>query len=70
VRRALTEDALAIFQTATRGAASRARSLAAELRAHVGAFGLEAEIVISVKQVEEELAAAMCVVMSRVDQSS
>jgi hypothetical protein len=59
VRQALTKDALEIFQTATRAAASRARSLAAELRADIGAIALEAEIVISVKQVEEKPAAAM-----------
>jgi hypothetical protein len=59
VRHALTKDALAIFQSATRAAASRAQSVAAELRADVGAIGLEAEIVISVKQVEEKPAAAI-----------
>ena len=59
VRDALTKDALAIFQSATRAAASRAQSLAAELRAGVGAIGLEAEIVISVKKVEEKPAAEM-----------
>lgn len=59
VRHALTKDALAIFQSATRAAASRARSLAAELRADVGAIALEAEIVISVKKVEEKPAEAM-----------
>ena len=32
VRDALTKDALALFQSATRGAASRAQSVAAELR--------------------------------------
>ena len=57
VRDALMKDALAIFQSATRAAASRAQSVAVELRADVGAIGLEAEIVISVKNVEENAGA-------------
>lgn len=56
VRDALTKDA--IFQSATRAAASRAQSVA-ELRTGVGAIGLEAEVVISLKKVEEKPAAAM-----------
>jgi hypothetical protein len=59
VRQALTKDALAIFQSATRAAASRAQSVAAELRADVGAIGLEAQIIISVKQVQEKPAGGM-----------
>lgn len=57
VRDALTKNALAIFQSATRAAASRARSVASELRIDLGGVALEAEILISVKKVEEKAAA-------------
>lgn len=59
VRDALSKDALSIFQSATKAAASRARSLAAELRADIGGIGVEAEILISVKNVEEKPASGM-----------
>src|SRR6185437_6769646 len=54
VRDALSHDALAVFQSATRSAASRAESVAAELRADVGGFAVEAEIKIRVKDIEEK----------------
>lgn len=57
VRDALAKDALAIFQAATRAAASRAQSLASELRIDLGGIAVEAEILISVKKVEEKEAA-------------
>ncbi len=53
VRDALTADAAGVFQAATRGAASRAESVASEL--HVSVAGLEvgAEIVVSIGEIEE-----------------
>lgn len=57
VRDALAKDALAIFQAATRAAATRAQSLASELRVDLGGIAVEAEILISVKKVEEKEAA-------------
>ena len=52
VRSALTEDVLAVFQSATRAAASRAQSIASELRIDLGGIAIEADIMISVKKVE------------------
>ena len=54
VRDALSKDALAIFQAATTAATSRARSIASELRVDIGGIGVEADIVISVKKIEEQ----------------
>ena len=54
VRDALRHDALAVFQAATKAAASRAQSVAAELRVDIGGIALEADIHIQVKDVEEK----------------
>lgn len=53
VRRILTEDPVEVFRSATRAAASRVRSLAAELRVNVGGIEMGAEIDISVGRIEE-----------------
>jgi hypothetical protein len=54
VREALSQDALAVFQSATKSAASRAQSVAAELRVDIGGIAVEADIKISVKSIEEK----------------
>jgi hypothetical protein len=54
VRDALSKDAITVFQSATKAAASRARSVAAELRVDIGGIAVEADINISVKDVEEK----------------
>ncbi|MGD1090416.1 MAG: hypothetical protein ABSB35_00335 [Bryobacteraceae bacterium] len=59
VRDALNKDALAVFQSATKAAASRARSVASELRVDIGGIGVEADIIISVKKIEEKGSDAM-----------
>jgi len=59
VRDALTKDALAVFQSATKAAASRARSVASELRVDVGGIAVEAEIIISIKKIEEQASEAL-----------
>ena len=59
VRDALTKDALAVFQSATKAAASRARSIASELRLDIGGIGIEADIRISVKNIDEKFPEAM-----------
>ena len=59
VRDELSKDALAIFQSATKAAASRARSIASELRVDIGGIGVEADIVISVTKIEEKASEAM-----------
>jgi hypothetical protein len=53
VRDALCKDALAVFQAATKAAASRARSIASELRVDVGGIAVEADIVITIQNMEE-----------------
>lgn len=54
VRDVLSKDALTIFQSATKAAESRARSIASELRVDVSGIALEADIIISVKKIEEQ----------------
>ncbi len=53
VREILSKNAAAVFQAATKSAASRARTVASELRLDVGGFALEAEIIISVTKIEQ-----------------
>jgi hypothetical protein len=55
VRDALTRDALTVFQSATKAAASRARSIASELHVDVGGMGIKTDVSISLKKVEEEV---------------
>ena len=52
VRVALSKDAPAVFQSATKAAASRAQSIASELRIDIGGIGIEADIRVSVKNIE------------------
>lgn len=59
VRDALKRDALRVFQSATKAAASRAESVAAELHVDLGGVGVKADITISVKNVEEKFADAI-----------
>jgi hypothetical protein len=58
VRYALTHDALTVFQAATKAAASRAQSIAAELHVDFGGIGVKTDINISVKNVNETRADA------------
>jgi hypothetical protein len=57
VRDALRADPRAVFQSATKAAASRAKSLASELRIDVGGLKLAADIAIVVKEIVETPAA-------------
>ena len=59
VRDALRRDALTVFQSATKAAASRAQSIAAELHVDIGGMGIKTDIRISVKNVEEKVLDAM-----------
>ena len=52
VRDALSKDARAVFQSATKAAASRAQSIASELRIDFGGIGIQADIRVSVKKIE------------------
>jgi hypothetical protein len=58
VRDILKRNALAVFQEATKAAASRAQSVATELHIDRGGIGVKADIKISVKGVEEKMADA------------
>src|SRR3984957_3171624 len=59
VREVLSRDALAVFQSATKAAASRAQSVASELRVDMGGFAVEADIKISLKNIDEKEPAAI-----------
>jgi len=65
VRDALTKDAPAVFQSATKAAASRAQSVASELRVDIGGIAVEADITISVKSIEEKAPEAISSAVSR-----
>lgn len=54
VRDALGQDALKVFQAATKAAASRAQTVAAELHVDFGGIGVNTDIKIKVKKVEEK----------------
>jgi len=58
VRDALKKDALNVFQAATKAAASRAQTIASELRIDFGGIGVKTDINITVKSVEEKVAKA------------
>jgi hypothetical protein len=53
VRDALRQNALAVFQSATRAAASRAQSVAAELHVDFSGIAVKTAINISVRNIEE-----------------
>jgi hypothetical protein len=57
VRDALRQDALTVFQSATKAATYRAQSIAAELHVDIGGIGVKTDIRISVKNVEEKVLA-------------
>src|SRR5215472_7783461 len=53
VRDALKRNALAVFHSATKAAVSRLESVAAELHIDLGTVGVQKDITISMKNVEE-----------------
>jgi hypothetical protein len=66
VREVLSRDALAVFQSATKAAVVRARSVAAELRVDLGGIALQADIKIEVKNIEEKEPEAMSGPVTRI----
>ena len=54
VRDALSKDAPAVFQSATKAAATRAQSVASELRLDLGGIAIQADIRVSVNGVNEK----------------
>ncbi len=55
VRDALKKNALTVFQSATKAAASRAQSVAAELHVDFGSIGVKTDINISIRNIEENI---------------
>ena len=55
VRDALRQDALSVFQSASKSSDIRAQSIAAELHVDIGGIGVMTDIKISVKNVEEKV---------------
>jgi ribosome-associated toxin RatA of RatAB toxin-antitoxin module len=58
VRDVLTANALEVFRAATRAAASRAQSVASQLRVDIGGLEVRADIDISVREIEERSTSA------------
>ena len=58
VRDALAANALEVFRSATQAAASRAHSVASQLRVDIGGIEVGADIEIAVREIEERPAAA------------
>ena len=56
VRDELKQNALTVFQSATKTAASRAQSVAAELRVDFAGIGVKSDIKIDVKRIDEKAA--------------
>jgi hypothetical protein len=56
VRDALKQNAVAVFQSATKAAASRAQSVASELHVDFAGMSVKTDIRISVRSVEEKVA--------------
>jgi hypothetical protein len=55
VRDALKRNALSVFQSATKAAASRAQSVAAELHVDFGVVGVKTDIKLAVKSIQEKV---------------
>jgi hypothetical protein len=55
VRDALRQDALIVFQSATKAAASRAQSIAVGLHVDIGGIGITTDISIAVQSIEEKI---------------
>jgi hypothetical protein len=58
VRDALTANAAEVFRSATRAAASRAHSVASQLRVDIGGIEVGTDVDISVREIEEQPAKA------------
>jgi hypothetical protein len=61
VRDEMIKDAPRLFQAATKAAASRVESVASELRVGIAGIGLEADIRISITNIDEKVSDAMSV---------
>ena len=55
VRDALRKDAVTVFQSATKSAACRAQSIATELHVDFGGVGIQADVKVCLRKVEEKV---------------
>ena len=65
VRDSLKHDALKVFQSATKTAASRVQSVAAELHVDFGSVGVKTDINIELKRIEEKAGDAVSMPTTR-----
>jgi hypothetical protein len=65
VRDVLKQNALVVFQSATKTAASRAQSIASELHVDFGGIAVKTDIKIAVKNVEEKVIEALSIPTTR-----
>jgi hypothetical protein len=65
VRDALTTNAPSVFQSATKAAASRAQSVASELRVELGAIAVQTDIKIAIKSIDEKTSAMPSTAVTR-----
>lgn len=65
VRDALVKDALTVFQAATKAAASRANSVASELRVNIAGVAVATDIAITVKKIEEKVSETSSIPVTR-----
>lgn len=65
VRDALKQNALAVFQAATKTAASRAQSIASELHVDFGGIAVKTDIKIAVNSIEEKAVDATSIPATR-----
>ena len=66
VRDKLTADAEAVFRNATKAAAARARSVAAELHVNFGGIEVGTDIAISIRSIEEQPKQSMSGPLTRI----
>ena len=55
VRDRLSQDALSVFQAATKSAISRAHSVATELHVDLGGLGIKADVKVCIRNIEETM---------------
>lgn len=67
VRDVLMKDALAVFRAATKAASSRANDVASALRVQVAGLEIQKDIVIDVKQVEEQKSPALKTLVTHIE---
>ncbi len=67
VRDALSEDAAAVFQAATKAASERAQTVASALRVNIAGLEVSSDIAISIHSVEEKKGGAKAPLTTRIE---